>query len=128
MLHGNDLYKLGVGNIFKYNNQCLFAKMNMEHDKCKKKIIDINRHKCVVDYIQSLSKKQSLFKYYNVLILFNVLTFIRIQSFHGILNPEKDLLQNNYKKHIDASVKERPQILLVPSEEICKPVLCNKHI
>ena len=24
------------------------------------------------------------------------------------------------KKHIDASVKERPQTLLVPSEEICK--------
>ena len=33
-----------------------------------------------------------------------------------------------YKKHIDASVKERPQTLLVPSEEICKRVLCNKHI
>ena len=33
-----------------------------------------------------------------------------------------------YKKHIDASVKERPQTPLVPSEEICKPVLCNKHI
>ena len=32
------------------------------------------------------------------------------------------------KKHIDASVKERPQTPLVPSEEICKPVLCNKHI
>ena len=34
----------------------------------------------------------------------------------------------NKKKHIDASVKERPQTLLVPSEEICKRVLCNKHI
>ena len=33
-----------------------------------------------------------------------------------------------YKKHIDASVKERPQTLIVPSEEICKRVLCNKHI
>ena len=33
-----------------------------------------------------------------------------------------------YKKHIDASVKERPQTLLVPSEEIFKRVLCNKHI
>ena len=32
------------------------------------------------------------------------------------------------KKHIDASVKERPQTLLVPSEEICKRVLSNKHI
>ena len=32
------------------------------------------------------------------------------------------------KKHIDASVKERPQTLLVFSEEICKRVLCNKHI
>ena len=32
------------------------------------------------------------------------------------------------KKHIDASVKERPQTLLVPSEEICKRVLCNEHI
>ena len=32
------------------------------------------------------------------------------------------------KKHIDASVKERPQTPLVPSEEICKRVLCNKHI
>lgn len=44
-----------------------FAKMNMEHDESKKKkVIDINRHTCVVDYIQSLSKKQSLFKYYNL--------------------------------------------------------------
>ena len=34
---------------------------------------------------------------------------------------------NNYKKHIDAIVKERPQTLLVPSEEICKRVLRNKH-
>ena len=33
-----------------------------------------------------------------------------------------------YKKHIDASVKERPQTLLVPSEQSCKRVLCNKHI
>ena len=32
------------------------------------------------------------------------------------------------KKHIDASVKERPQTLLVSSEEIYKRVLCNKHI
>ena len=32
------------------------------------------------------------------------------------------------KKHIDASVKERSQPLLVPSEEICKRILCNKHI
>ena len=31
------------------------------------------------------------------------------------------------KKHIDASVKERQQTLLVPSEEICKRVLCNEH-
>ena len=29
-----------------------------------------------------------------------------------------------YKKHIDASVQERPQTLLFPSEEICKRVLC----
>ena len=35
---------------------------------------------------------------------------------------------NYYKKHLDASVKERSQTLLVPSEEICKRVLCNKHI
>ena len=35
---------------------------------------------------------------------------------------------NAYKKRLDASVKERPQTLLVPSEEICKRVLCNKHI
>ena len=27
-----------------------------------------------------------------------------------------------YKKHLDASVKERPQTLLVPSEQICKRV------
>ena len=41
----------------------------------------------------------------------------------------KRLIKTNiYKKHIDASVKERPQTLLVPSEEICKRVLCNKHI
>ena len=32
------------------------------------------------------------------------------------------------KKHIDASVKERPQTLLVNSEEIYKRDLCNKHI
>ena len=32
------------------------------------------------------------------------------------------------KKHIGANVKEWPQTLLVPSEEICKRVLCNKHI
>ena len=32
------------------------------------------------------------------------------------------------KKHIDASVKERPQTLIVPSEEICKRGLCNTHI
>ena len=32
------------------------------------------------------------------------------------------------KKHIDASIKEQPQTLLIRSEEICKPVLCNKHI
>ena len=32
------------------------------------------------------------------------------------------------KKHIDASVKERPQTLFVPSEEIYMRVLCNKHI
>ena len=36
--------------------------------------------------------------------------------------------QESNEKHIDASVKERPQTLLVPSEEICKRVLCNKHI
>ena len=34
---------------------------------------------------------------------------------------------NNKKKHIDTSIKERPQTLLVPSEEICRHVLCNKH-
>ena len=33
-----------------------------------------------------------------------------------------------YNNHIDASVKEQPQTLLVPSEEIYKRVLCNKHI
>ena len=33
-----------------------------------------------------------------------------------------------YKKHIDASVKERPQTLQDPTEEIYKRVLCNKHI
>ena len=40
---------------------------------------------------------------------------IRVMSWH-------------YKKHIDASVKERPQTLLVPSEEIYKRDLCNKHM
>ena len=38
------------------------------------------------------------------------------------------LLTVQNKKHIDASVKERPQALLIPSEEICKRVLCNKYI
>ena len=37
-------------------------------------------------------------------------------------------IQVPYKKTIDASVKERPQTLLAPSEEICKRVLCNKLI
>ena len=37
-------------------------------------------------------------------------------------------LFNINNKHIDASVKERPQTLLVPSEEICKRDLCHKHI
>ena len=32
------------------------------------------------------------------------------------------------KKHIEANVKERPQTPLVPSEETCTRVLCNKHI
>ena len=32
---------------------------------------------------------------------------------------------NTNKKHLDASVKVRPHTLLVPSEEICKRVLCN---
>ena len=36
--------------------------------------------------------------------------------------------KENNKKLINASVKERPQTLLVPSEENCKCVLCNKHI
>ena len=38
------------------------------------------------------------------------------------------LIQLFDKKHIDESVKERPQTLLVPSEEICNRVLCPKHI
>ena len=37
-------------------------------------------------------------------------------------------VKNAYKKHIDANVKERSQTLLASSEEICKRVLCNKHI
>ena len=40
----------------------------------------------------------------------------------------KVYIKETNKKHIDASVKERPQTLPVPSEEICKRVLCNKHI
>ena len=49
---------------------------------------------------------------------------------NGIVLRPKDCCssQRFNKKHIDASVKERPQTLLVPSEEICKHVLCNKHI
>ena len=43
---------------------------------------------------------------------------------HEICKPNCKL----YKKHIDASVKERPQTLLVPSEEICERALYNKHI
>ena len=37
-------------------------------------------------------------------------------------------IKTKHKKHIDACVKERPQTLLVPSEEICKRILYNKHI
>ena len=38
-------------------------------------------------------------------------------------------INDSNKKHIiNASVKERPQTLLVPSEDFCKRVLCNKHI
>ena len=44
----------------------------------------------------------------------------------GIYKQVSNTITN--KKHLDASVKERPQTLLVPSEQICKRVLCNKHI
>ena len=47
---------------------------------------------------------------------------IRVMSMHV----NKYIYTN--KKQINASVKERPQTLLVPSEEICKRVLWNKHI
>ena len=33
---------------------------------------------------------------------------------------DKICQNTQYKKHIDASVKEQPQTLLVSSEEICK--------
>ena len=49
---------------------------------------------------------------------FSALVFISLWDLHVIL----------YKKHIDASVKERTQTLPVPSEEICMRILCNKHI
>ena len=39
-----------------------------------------------------------------------------------------EFYQKVNKKHIDKSVKKRSQTLLVPWEEICKRVLCNKHI
>ena len=45
-----------------------------------------------------------------------------------ILEWDENPQTNIYKKHIAASVKERAQTLLVPLEEICKHVLCNKHI
>ena len=64
----------------------------------------------------------------------NQCTWIRnhVSTFLSLVNkvlPVKNVVftTNFYKKHIDASVKERPQTLLVPSEEICKRVLCNKH-
>ena len=37
------------------------------------------------------------------------------------------LILKDNKKHINASVKQRPQTLIVPLEEICERVLCNKH-
>ena len=49
---------------------------------------------------------------------FSALVFISLCDIHVIL----------YNQHTDASVKERPQTLLVPSEEICMRILCNKHI
>ena len=51
-------------------------------------------------------------------------------SVHGgsLLYERRKTNQPTNKKHLDASVKERPQTLLVPSEEIFKRVLCNKHI
>ena len=67
-------------------------------------------------------------------ILYNK-TWNKIQPILLLLNEQKKmhviyllLIHSFYKKHLDASVKERPQTLLVPSEEICKQVLCNKHI
>ena len=50
---------------------------------------------------------------------------VRVQLFIMTWNNHKSFYK---QEHIDASVKERPQTLLVPSEEICKRVLCNKHI
>ena len=49
----------------------------------------------------------------------------RLTSDYGIMPLH---VQEQNKKHIDASVKERPQTPLVPSEDIYKRVLCNKHI
>ena len=54
--------------------------------------------------------------------------FLYPGMFYSYISLENDFISYDYKKHIDASVKERPQTLLVPSEEICKRVLSNKHI
>ena len=51
-----------------------------------------------------------------------------LQLFSSKSAAKKEIESSTNKKHIDASVKERPQTLIVPSEEICKRVLCNKHI
>ena len=50
-------------------------------------------------------------------------------NIYAVIDQVFQTFYNNYnKKHIDASVKERPQTLLVPSDEIYKRDLCNKHI
>ena len=59
-----------------------------------------------------------------------IIQFISIQFIDQLraLKGQQENCTKMNKKHIDASVKKRPQTLLVPSEEICKRVLCNKHI
>ena len=71
----------------------------------------------------------NVFTYYDIPLYFGIKSespFTHAFDHSSLLfltDPEIVLGTNRNKKHIDASVKERPQTLLVPSEKNCKRVL-----
>ena len=80
------------------------------------------KHKSL--FSSKLKRKKSLEKKIKIKKQNNNRSFRRSRK--ALIRKKKP--NKNNKKHIDASVKERPQTLLVTSEEIFKLVLCNKHI